>query len=169
MAILSEIVLTQPESAYACFVRGYQHKLTYSLRTIPGIEKHLSSLEESIRTYFIPAITGGHNVNDKERRLLSLPPRLGGLGIKIFTEVTPIEFENSNHFTKRLQEDITKIATNGEGKTRQQIKREMRQRNNVVLEDLRINMPPDRKRANECNRETGASNWLTSLPIKELG
>ena len=65
--------------------------------TIPGIEKHLSSLEESIRTYFIPAITGGHNVDDEERKLLSLPPRLGN---KDFTEVAPIEFENSNHFTK---------------------------------------------------------------------
>ena len=84
---------------------------------LSSIEKHLSPLDECIRTSFIPAITGGQNVNDEERRLLSLPPRLGGFGIEIFTEAAPIEFENSNNFTKRLKKDITtNIATNGEGK-----------------------------------------------------
>ena len=93
--MLADIAMTQPQAAYAAYTSGYQHKFSYFLRTIPEIERHLTPVEESIRHRFIPAITGGHIVNDEERVLLSLPPRLGGLGIKNPIESAPIEFENS--------------------------------------------------------------------------
>ena len=74
--------------------------MTYFLRTIPGMENHLQPLGDVIRHHFIPAITGGHVVNDKERKLLSLPPRLGvGLGLKNFVEKT--ELNMTTHATPR--------------------------------------------------------------------
>ena len=126
-----------PNTATICL------RMLRELRTILGIQKHLSSLEECIHPSYqlSPEIITSTTKN----AAVIVAPRLGGLGIKIFTKVAPIEFENSNHFTKRLQEDITKIAKNGEGKISQQVKNERRQRNNVILEDLRTNMPPDRK------------------------
>ena len=39
-------------------------------------------------------ITGVHIVNDQERELISLPPKLGDLGIKILSEIAEQEFEN---------------------------------------------------------------------------
>ena len=102
--------MTQPQSAYACFVSGYEHKLTYFLRAILGIEEYLDPLDETIKTTFIPAITGGHQVNEEERKLLSLPPRLG-MRIKVFTELALVEFDNSKKFTKKLQNDITNNDT----------------------------------------------------------
>ena len=148
LKLLSEIALIHPKSAYACYVRGFQHRYNYCQRTIPGLEDCLAPLEECIRTQFIPAITGGHHVDDEERSLLSLPPRLGGLGIKNPIESAPAEFENSNDITKELQANITKRPT-------------------------KINMPTTmteaNKRTNESNMETGVSNWLTSLPLKDQG
>ena len=41
----------------------------------------MGPLENCIRHSFIPAITNGHICNDEERLILTLPPRLGGLGI----------------------------------------------------------------------------------------
>ena len=52
---------------------------------------------------------------------------------------------------------------------KQQIKSECRQRNNATLYELQVNMTPNKKRTNSWNMEKGVSNWLTCLPIKELG
>ena len=65
------------------------------MRTISDINKHLQRVDEVILTEFIPAITGGINCSILERQLISLPTKLGGLGIPIFSEITDIEFENS--------------------------------------------------------------------------
>ena len=37
---------------------------------------------------FKPAITGGIHCSDIDRKLLSLPSKLGGLGIPIFAEIS---------------------------------------------------------------------------------
>ena len=167
--LMAEIAMTQPQAVYACYVSGYQHKFTYHLRTIPGIEEFLAPLEECIRNVLIPSITGGHIVNDEERELLALPSRLGGMGIKVLTETAAVEFKNSNDLTQKLQSDITKIEPADEERTRQQIKNERRQKNDEKLEQLRSNMSMDKKRQNDANKESGASNWLTSLPLKDQG
>ena len=109
--MLSKIGTIHPQAAYTCYTSGYQHKFSYYLRTIPGIEIYLAEVEHTIRHSFIPAITGGHIVTDDERTLLSLPPRLGGLGIKILTEAAPIEFTNSMNLTIRLQNEIKRTQT----------------------------------------------------------
>ena len=63
------------------------------MRTIPNIKTQLKELDDVIRTEFIPAITGGINCSDTERRLMSLPPRFEGLGISIFSESAKKENE----------------------------------------------------------------------------
>ena len=52
----------------------------YIQRTVPGIKHLFIPLEETIREKFIPAIIG-RRVSDLERRILTLPIRLGGMGI----------------------------------------------------------------------------------------
>ena len=76
------------------------------MRTIPGIEEQLPAGEEAIRHRLIPAITGGHIINDEERALLTLPPRLSGLGIRNITQEASIEFENSKVLTTDLRNKI---------------------------------------------------------------
>ena len=59
-----------------------------------------------ILTKFIPAITGGILITENERKLLSLAPRFGGLGIPIFEELCEIEYQNfimiSEHLCNRI-------------------------------------------------------------------
>lgn len=105
MKVLTQIFLTAPQSAYCAFVTGFKHKLTYVMRTIPDIGYLLRTIDECIDTEFIPAITGGHTCNHLERKLLSLPTRMGGLGTPIFSEMSVIEFDNS----KTLTNDLTNL------------------------------------------------------------
>ena len=55
----------------------------------------------------IPAITEGRLCSDDDRTLLSLPVRLGGMGIIIPTQIADEEFENSCKMTLNLTESTT--------------------------------------------------------------
>ena len=72
------------------------------MRTTPNIDKEVKQLDDVVRTEFKPAITGGINCFDLERKLLSFPPRLGGLGIPIFSETGKREYEFSTMISKDL-------------------------------------------------------------------
>ena len=100
--ILSEIAKSQPQAAYSYFITGFRHKVTYYMRTIHGASNQLQHLDQAIQTEFIPSITGGIICNENDRKLLSLPPKLGGLGIPIFAEISQIEYENSATLTEGL-------------------------------------------------------------------
>ena len=56
-------------------------KWVYFARTIPDISDLLKPLENAIRTCFLTSLTGQNALSDDMRTLLSLPVRLGGLGI----------------------------------------------------------------------------------------
>ena len=112
-----------------------------------------------------------------ERRLLSLPHKLGGLGIPIFSEIADIEFENSKNLTKTLCHKIiiqdrefnqTDHSINS-NKTKNKIKAEKTKRNQQNLEMIREEINDNQKRFNDLNREEGASTWLTTLPLKDEG
>ena len=51
------------------------------LRTIPEIQDLLKTIDNAIRLNLLPALLVGHIFTDNEVQLLSLPPKLGGLGI----------------------------------------------------------------------------------------
>ena len=81
LALLSDISVTQPHAAYAAFVHGVVSKWNYLVRCLPNLCDFLLPLEEIIRIKFLPNLTGQCSFSDMERDLLSLPPRLGGLGV----------------------------------------------------------------------------------------
>lgn len=168
LSLLLDVAVSQPQATYTSFVAGYQHKFTYFLRTISGIEEYLSPLEEVIRHKFIPAITGGHIVNDNERRLLALPVRLGGLGMRIFAKDVPLEYSNSRRVTTTL---INQILDRNEGlsKTVAEIHSENRRIKLSELDFVYSEMNEEARRVNDANRRTAVPNWLTTLPLKEWG
>ena len=69
------------------------------MRTISGASIQLNRLDEVVQSEFIPVITGGVFCNEMERKLIALPPKLGGPGILIFAEISKDEFENSIKLT----------------------------------------------------------------------
>ena len=71
---------THPQAAYTVFTHGLSSKWTFLMRTIPDIGALFQPLEDEIRQFFLPAITGRQALSDTEREFVALPARLGGLG-----------------------------------------------------------------------------------------
>ena len=103
LTILSTIAETQQQAAYLAFGSGFKSKLNNFLKTVLNIHHLLLPLEKTIRNKFIPAVTGCHIWSDKERVLISLPTRYGGLAIPIFSETAEIKFMNSSKITSGFE------------------------------------------------------------------
>ena len=58
------------------FCKKWVEEIRYEL-----LDYHLKQLEEVITTELIPALTGEMNFSDIERKQMSLPPKVGGIGI----------------------------------------------------------------------------------------
>ena len=69
---------------------------------IPDICGHLQKLDQYVEKVFIPALIDGHIPNNVERKLLSLPVKLGGMGIVIFVDIFKKEYQNSRSITESL-------------------------------------------------------------------
>ena len=172
--VLSAIGKTEPQAAYAAFVAGYKHKICYAMRTIPNIQEQLTQLDHIITTEFIPAITNGINCSTNLRKLMALPPKLGGLGIPIFAEMSTVEYENSQKLTNHLacniiNQRIPLDDANEVKKIKHGLKSAKRKAQNEALSNLRDQMSPDLLKLNDLACVKGASSWLTLLPIADEG
>ena len=139
------------------------------MRTIPDIRKQLRKFDEVILTEFIPAITGGIAITENERKLLPLAPRLVGVGISIFEELSEIEYQNSfmmsEHLCNRITDQFRRHEPDLElNKKKKQIKSMKNDRQNKILEIIRNKMSSEEKKQNDLNIETGVS-WLTTLSL----
>ena len=175
LLILSDIAKSQPHAAHAAFTHGYVHKFSFLCRTIPNIETHLHPLEECIRSNFIPSLTGRSPPNDLERDLLSLPPRLGGLGITNPILLPSREFGASKSISAPLS-NLIKVqrleypfecieAQTTAKKAVHQLRRNNTKESASVIRQ-KVSAPL--QRAMDLAQEKGASSWLTSLPLKEF-
>ena len=77
----SSIAITQPHAAFAAFTHGQKSRWTYLARITPNIGDLIKPLEETIRKFFLPNLTGQNALNDTEVNLLALLAHLGSLGI----------------------------------------------------------------------------------------
>ena len=75
------------------------------MRAIPDICQHLQRLDQYIEKIFVPALIDGHIPNNvkRKRKLLSLPVKLGGMGIVIFADIAKTEYQNSRNITESLK------------------------------------------------------------------
>jgi hypothetical protein len=93
LKFLSAIATTQPHASFVAFSHGLTSKWSFLSWTTPHISHHFSTLENIIRSNFIPTLTGEPPPNDLNRALFALPARLGGLGISNPMTVSDIEFD----------------------------------------------------------------------------
>ena len=91
---LANIAKTQPQAAYTCYVKGFSHKYTYFMRTIPNISELLKRLDRAIDE-LIKIIFDNYDFNINERKLWSLPVRMGGLGLFIPSEISDEQYRYS--------------------------------------------------------------------------
>ena len=74
--------------------RVVKHKVTYMMRTILNICQHFQKLDQYVEEFFIPGLIDGHILNNIKRKLLSLPVKLGGMGIFITSDTAKTECHN---------------------------------------------------------------------------
>ena len=170
---LSQIAKIDPHAAYSAFTHGLRHRYTYTFRTIPNIKHLLQPLADEIKDNFLPSLTNNHLCSEDERKLLPLPPKMGGLGIIIPTEIADKEFQNSDELTKLLQKNIIDqnqiyIPVDSK-KLKNKIRAEKELRNKSNLDKLLEKRTEKVKKCVEISQLNGASIWLTALPIKDEG
>ena len=101
-----------------------------------------------------------------ERKLIALPPKLGGLAIPIFVEISHDELENFIRFTECLSTKIiNQMHQYKPYEEIQTIKNRIHaarvEQNKQKLDLIRTLMNSEQLRTNDLNQETGASAWLT--------
>ena len=102
---ITAIANDEPQAALSAYTKSVCHRWVFIQRTIPNIKHLFIPLEECIRQHLIPAVVG-RPVSDHERELLSLPVRLGGLGITNPTETAEREYNSSCTITEDLADLI---------------------------------------------------------------
>ena len=110
LQMLSKIAWLEPQAAYSCSVTGFKQKPTFYMRTTPNISNHVKQSDEPPTTEFIPAITGGINCSHIERKLMSIPLKLGRMEIPNFSDIADREYE----FSQMLSNDLTSKIINQE-------------------------------------------------------
>ena len=171
---LNIIAKVEPHLAYTAYVFGFQHKYTYFLRTIPSISNELKRLDAAIDEYLLKPILNNYNYNYSERLWYSLPPRKGGLGIIIPSEVSDTFYKNSRYMTSELVDRIVNqnVAEPREfdvHPSKHEIRTEKTHREDEKLNYVKSTLNEAKTRLLEAITEKGASSWLTAMPIKEHG
>jgi hypothetical protein len=175
MEKLSLIATSSPQVAHSAFVHGMRHKWTYLQRTLPNIADKFKSLEDVIRSKFIPALLGGQLINDDLRELMSLSARNGGLAIENPTQLAgdhfTASFRSSESLVRNIVQQEPQLNVNmarqreirSENKTRRLIQEKSK------LSQLKDRMSPEQIRSLAACQEKGASSLLTTLPLRQYG
>ena len=167
ISCLAKIAQFYPQAAYCAFTAGYRHKFNLTVRTIPGISEYLAPVEDVIRNKLIPSLCENRACSDEERKLWSLPVKLGGMGIPDITITADIEFTTSLVSTAKLSNKIINQNSHDHaGQTSLQGSNAKSSYYSSLLESLRSSMTDQQIRANDIATSDGASIWLTSLPLK---
>ena len=172
---LTNIAKTQPQAAYCCYVNGFVHKFTYIMRTIPDISTLLYPLDDAINE-FIKVLFESYDFSTLERKLWSLPVRLGGMGISIPSQISDEQYDNSRAInfilTSKVHSQQTVYEDNYSGirKAKDIVQAKKSEHNLKTLAEVTSEMQTyEKTKALEAAQEKGASNWLNTLPLKAQG
>ena len=127
----------------------------------------LKPVENVIRSKFIPALCENRPCGKFDRDLLSLPVKLGGLGIHDITVTSNIEFETSTNATQNITQ---KIIHQNDIKNHSIAKKEFQSKAmyfNELHQQLKTITNPQQVKANGIACSDGASIWLSTLPLKK--
>jgi len=173
---LADIATTQPHAAFAAFTQSLQGQWTFLSRAMPDVSHLFQPLEDSIRYSFIRSLLK-REVNDRERDMISLPARMGGLGIYKPVEECLISNTNSAYISAPLvrliqrQEfefDPRELAAEMKA-LRADVDKESDERFKTKLGFILAEAPAELKQAVRAASEKGASSWVTASPSYDHG
>ena len=173
---LSAIATSQPHAAFSAFTQCMQSQWTFLSRSMPEISPLLARLEDVIRLCFLPALLR-RPVNDFEREVLSLPARMGGLGISLPHINCISAHANSLKVSaplirliarQELDLDPRELATQVKH-LRAQIDESADKDQALKLQQLIERADDGMKFALKVSAEKGASSWVTATPLYDHG
>ena len=91
-------------------MKGFTHKFTYFMRTIPDISSLLRPLDEAVDD-FIKVLFNDYDFNTSERKLWSLPVRMGGMGLMIPSQIADDQYSNSRKINEELTTKVREQQT----------------------------------------------------------
>jgi hypothetical protein len=172
--ILSQIAATEPHAAYAVFTHCLQARWTFICRSMHGLSVLLQPLEQAIRDVFLPALLR-KNLSNYEREMVSLPIRLGGLGIFDPTKESTTSHKNSLFLSEplvhlvirqtgvldphELQDEIKNL--------RAQIELDTDHAAGLKWTNLHNRGNSSTKKCLEIARQKGASSWVSAVPTHD--
>ena len=134
-------------------------------------------LEEVLRGNFLPKLTGRPAFSNTERELLSLPPRLGGIGVTNPMRAKIVQIEASRKVTeplvasllKEMEEPVEVLTHETQIGMKAEVHHLNNQRTASYANDIKASLPNALQVAIQHCCEDGASSWLTAVPIKDYG
>jgi hypothetical protein len=173
---LSAIATSEPHAAFSTFTQCLQAQWTFLSRTMPGTADLLQPLEDIIRSVFLKALLR-RDLNDLERDMVSLPARMGGLGIYKPTEECLISHTNSVYVSAPLVRLIKRQIFEFDPRElsdemkhlRAEVDAEADKRFKEKLAIIMENAPPELAKAVSAASEKGASSWVTAAPSFDHG
>ena len=103
---LTAAAQTQPHASYSALTHGFFSKLNFLCRTTPGVHEYINPLEDCLRMRLIPMLTGRNAVCYSIRSILSLPVRLGGLGLINPIRKAATSYTDSTYILSPIVESI---------------------------------------------------------------
>ena len=166
---------TQPHAAFTAYTHGWCNRWSFLTRTTPNICHHLREIEDVIRMKLLPSLTGRPPLNNIERDLLSLPARLGGIGI-----VNPSKSNHNLDASKKVTEPLQRAILSSsqvnsyetisqQHQNKQDVQRQLHDSQRLLQEEIKKSSTATLLRAIELAEEKGASSWLTAIPLREYG
>ena len=171
-----DIAKSQPLAAYAAYIHGFVHKVSYLCHTVPNIELSFQPLEDCIRFQLIATLTGQSSPCDSVRDLLGLPVRLGRLGLANPIKISSEQHKASISITAPLKDQIllqdrvySLDCIDAQVKAKQGAQKPSRDTAREVATIFGDRITFSLQRAMELAQEKGSSSWLTSLSLEEFG
>ncbi len=172
--MLASIADSQPHAAFSALTHGLYSKWNYLARTTPDIKQDLQPLEDIIRIKLLPKLTGREPAHETERRLFALPARTGGLNLPDPASSSTIQYQHSQEITAPLTNLIVEQRHDypveiliHQLEIKNHVKCTKRKNNDQAATNLKNSLVPSLQRAMNLSMETGASSWLTVLPLTE--
>ena len=134
-------------------------------------EEEFQEIENAIANKVLPAIFG-NEISGNERKLFSLPARMGGLGVEDPREMNSSAYRNSKKSCEKLIEAIRGIDEFVKedhmeliDKTRKESRKAKEERMNNELDEILPLFDQEHQRAINQTRSNKISTWLTVLPV----
>lgn len=161
-----------PQAVHTVFTKSLQFEWAFTQRVVEGFTDEYRPLWEAILHRLMPAITG-REVREAEGDLMSLPARLGGLGIS-----NPIDSAQAFRTSKRSCELLSASICSGaplnfnehHNLVASVLKEERVAREAIQGQrsaELIQRMQPDQQRV--LRRVCGSSQWLSIMPLASDG